>query len=91
MVGFGVPVPGELDGGFDVWLPLYLVLSFVLVMNVVGWRVSVRATIASVVGGHLWWWATTPLGVIPAAAAALLVVLAATEVGRRKRLRSPPR
>jgi hypothetical protein len=91
MVAFGVPVPGDLDGGFHGWILLYILMSFVLAMNVTGWRVSGWAILAAVAGGHLWLWATTPLGVIPAAAVALLVMLAAAGIRRRRQPRIPPR
>jgi hypothetical protein len=80
-----VGVPREaVAGGFDFWLPLYMVLTLVLVRVVAGLRISVVSAVAAFVGGTIWAWWADASGTIPAAALALLLAFVAGEVVRRR-------
>jgi hypothetical protein len=83
-IAVGVPMWGDVGGGFDVWLPLYVVLSFAIVIAVTGWRVNLRRTLLAIACGMVWAWSVNRLGVIPAAALALLVAVVAGTIVRRR-------
>lgn len=84
IVAVGVPMWGDVGGGFDVWLPLYVALSFAIVMAVTGWRVNVRRALLAVAGGMAWAWSVNRLGVIPAAALVVLVTVLAGAIVRHR-------
>ena len=84
MLAVGVPVPGDLDGGWDLWLPLCLALAFVLVIAVNGWRLNLRRILFAVASGMAWAWSVNRLGVIPAAAGGVMVVVLASAIIRRR-------
>ena len=76
----------NVGGGFDVWLPLYMFLSFVLVHMATGWYVTLRKTGVAVALGMFWSWSVNVISVIPAAAAAVLIAcIAGVIVHRRAR------
>jgi hypothetical protein len=81
----GVPTWGDVGGGFDVWLPLYVLLALLLVMVVSGWRLTLRRALVAIAAGMLWSWSVNPLGVIPAAASAVLAAVVAGAVIRHRR------
>ncbi|HET7236120.1 MAG TPA: hypothetical protein VFK59_06775 [Actinomycetota bacterium] len=83
-IAVGVPMWGDVGGGFDVWLPVYVVLSFALVMAVVGWGLTTRRALVALAGGMTWSWAVNVLGVIPAASLALVIAVLAGAIVRRR-------
>jgi hypothetical protein len=91
MLGVGGPrVPAE--GGFDFWLPTYMVLTFLLARSVVGMRLSPVIGIVAFAGGTLWAWFANGLGIVPAAALAVLLAIVAGGIRRRRGWqRIPPR
>lgn len=74
----------DVGGGFDVWLPLYLFLSFVLVLSATGWNLTIRKTCVAVALGMLWSWSVDMLGVISAGATAVLIASIAGMIVRRR-------
>lgn len=70
-------------GDFDFWLPLYMLLSFLLIRSAARKRLTVPTAIASFVAGTLWAWWAGAFGVIPAGATAVLVALAAGTIAQR--------
>jgi hypothetical protein len=74
----------DVGGGFDVWLPLYLFLSFVLVLSATGWNLTLRKTCMVLALGMLWSWSVNVLSVIPAAAAAVLTASIANMIVRHR-------
>jgi ABC-type antimicrobial peptide transport system permease subunit len=83
MVGVGGTFV-NVGGGFDVWLPLYIFLSFVLVHSVTGWYVTLRKTGVAVALGMFWSWSVNVISVIPAAAAAVLIACIAGMIVHRR-------
>jgi len=77
----------NVGGGFDVWLPLYIFLSFVLVHGVTGWYVTLRKTLMAVALGMFWSWSVNVIHVIPAAATAVLIACIAGMIVRRRAAR----
>lgn len=88
MLAVGVPLWGDVGGGWDVWLPLYLALSFVVVLAVNGWRINGRRALLAAACGLTWAWSVNRLGVIPAAASAVLIASVAGRLVRRRQARS---
>ena len=83
----GVAVGGtwvDVGGGFDVWLPLYVFLSFVLVLSATGWYLTIRKACVAIALGMLWSWSVDVLSVIPAAAVAVLIAAIANLIARRR-------
>lgn len=74
----------NVGGGFDVWLPLYMFLSFVLVHMATGWYVTLRKTGVAVALGMFWSWSVNVISVIPAAAAAVLIACIAGMIVHRR-------
>ena len=74
----------NVGGGFDVWLPLYLFLSFVLVHMATGWYVTLRKTGVALALGMFWSWSVNVISVIPAAAAAVLIACIAGMIVHRR-------
>jgi hypothetical protein len=74
----------DVGGGFDVWLPLYIFLSFVLVHSATGWYITLRKTGVALALGMLWSWSVGVISVIPAAAAAVLIACIAGMFVRRR-------
>jgi hypothetical protein len=92
VLGVGVPMWGDVGGGFDVWLPLYMVSTLLLIRFVARIRLSVTSSIAAFAGGTLWAWWAGSAGAIPAAALAVLLAVVLGEVVRRHpRPERPPR
>ena len=81
----GVPTWGDVGGGFDVWLPLYVLLSLLLVTIAKGRGLTFRTSLIALVAGMFWSWSVNVLGVIPAAAFAVLASVIAGAVVRRHR------
>jgi hypothetical protein len=80
------------EGGFDFWLPTYMVLTFLLARSVVGMRLSPMIGIVAFAGGTLWGWSADGLGIPPAAALALLLAIVAGGIRRHRGWqRIPPR
>lgn len=80
------------EGGFDFWLPTYMVLTFLLARSVVGMRLSPAIGIFAFAGGTVWAWSANGLGVVPAAALAVLLAIVAGGIRRRRGWqRIPPR
>jgi hypothetical protein len=84
VVAFGVPMWGDVGGGWDVWLPLYVALAFVLVLAVNRWRLSLRGSLLAIACGLTWAWSVNRLGVIPAAAAAVLITVIVGAIARSR-------
>ena len=74
----------EPTGGFQVWLPVFVVLGFVVIRVIAGLRIGVATSIAALVGGTLWAWWIDTAGVIPASAGIVLVAFVAGSVIRRR-------
>lgn len=81
----GVPAWGTVRGGFDLWLPLYLVVALAVVLTTTGRPLTVPRVLVAVVGGTLWSLATDAIGVIPATAWAVLVTVICRGAYRRAR------
>ena len=80
------------EGGFDFWLPAYMVLTFLLARSVVGVRLFAVVGIVAFAGGTLWAWSADELGIVPAAALAILLAIMAGGIRRRRGWqRIPPR
>jgi hypothetical protein len=91
LLGVGGP-RAPAGGGFDFWLPTYMVLTFVLVRSVVGIRLLLVVGVLAFAGGTLWAWSANGLGVVPAAALAVLLAIVAGGIRRRGGWqRIPPR
>jgi hypothetical protein len=73
----------EPSGDYDLWLPVLVLLSFVLIRVLGGLRFGVRSAVAALVLGTLWSWSTEPLGVLPATALAVLLAFVAGGIVRR--------
>lgn len=83
-----VGVPAETPtGGFDVWIPAYVVLSLALVRFVAGLRIRTVTALAALAFAMVWTWAVNVVGVIPAAAFAMLAAFTAGELVRRAKSR----
>jgi hypothetical protein len=87
-VAVGVPIWGDVGGGFDLWPPLYVALSLVAILSIAGRRVTARKLLMAVAAGTLWSWATDVVGVIPAAAWAVLLTAICGAAYRRARDRA---
>jgi hypothetical protein len=74
----------DVGGGFDVWLPLYVFLSFVLVLSATGWYLTIRKACVAFALGMVWSWSVNRLSVIPAAALAVLIAAVANMIVRRR-------
>jgi membrane protein implicated in regulation of membrane protease activity len=74
----------DVGGGFDVWLPLYVFLSFLLVLSSTGWYLTIRRACAAIALGMFWSWSVNRLSVIPAAALAVLIAAIANMIVRRR-------
>ena len=74
----------DVGGGFDVWLPLYVFLSFVLVLSATGSYLTIRKACVAIALGMLWSWSVNRLSVIPAAALAVLIAALANMIVRRR-------
>ena len=74
----------DVGGGFDVWLPLYVFLAFVLLLSATGWYFTVRRACLAIALGMLWSWSVNRLSVIPAAALAVLIAALANMILRRR-------
>jgi hypothetical protein len=72
------------EGGFDFWLPAYMLFTFLLARTVVGMRLSPMTGVVAFVGGTLWAWSANGLGVVPAAALAVLLAILAGGIRRRR-------
>lgn len=83
LLGFGVDRWPDASGGFDAWLPVFVLLSFVLLRGVARLRFTWRTSVAALVGGTLWSWAKDAIGVIETSALAVLVAFAAGVAIRR--------
>ena len=82
----GVGVPRQVThGGFDFWLPTYVVLSLVLLMSLGRLRLGVASLVAAFVAGTAWAWVAGTTGVLPAAAGAVLLAIALGAGVRRLR------
>jgi hypothetical protein len=80
------------QGGFDFWLPAYMLLTFLLALAVVGMRFSPMTGVLAFAGGTLWAWSANGLGIVPAAALAVLLAIVAGGIRRRRGWqRIPPR
>ncbi len=71
------------EGGFDFWLPTYMLLTFLLSCSVVGVQRLLVMGIVAFVGGTFWAWSANGLGVVPAAALAVLLAIVAGGIRRR--------
>lgn len=83
ILGVGVGMWPEPTGAYDLWLPVLVLLSFVLIRVVGGLRLGVRTAVAAVVVGTLWSWSTEVVGVVPATAWAVLVAFVGGGIARR--------
>jgi hypothetical protein len=72
------------EGGFDFWLPAYMLLTFLLVRRVVGMRLSPTTGVVAFAGGTFWAWSAHGLGILPAAALAVLLAIVAGGIRRRR-------
>jgi hypothetical protein len=72
------------EGGFDFWLPAYMLLTFLLALTVVGMRLSPVSGVVAFLGGTLWAWSANGLGSLPAAALAVLFSILAAWIRRRR-------
>jgi hypothetical protein len=76
VLSVGGPGP-NLPTTWDLALPVYIVLSLVLIRSVVGVRISPWTLLGSVAAGIVWDWASHAWGVVPAGALAILLALMA--------------
>ena len=76
---------GDVGGGFDVWLPLYVAFAFVLVLVATGPRLSVRKLLAILVFGMVWSWSVNHVGVIVAGGLAIVFAVVLNSVSRSRR------
>ena len=83
ILGVGVGMWPDPSGGYDLWLPVLVLLSFVLIRVVGGLRFGVRTAVAALVLGTLWSWSTEAIGVLPATAWVVLVAFFAGGIVRR--------
>ena len=83
ILGVGVGRWPDPTGAYDLWLPVLVLISFVLMRVVGGLRFGVRTAVAAVVLGTLWSWSTEAVGVIPASAWVVLVAFFAGAIVRR--------
>ena len=70
----------DISGGYDPWIPLLILIAFVLVRVVARLGITWRTSIAAVAGGTLWAWSTDWFGIIPASAVAVLVAFVGGEI-----------
>jgi hypothetical protein len=91
LLGVGGPRSPS-SGGFDFWLPTYMILTFLFTRSIVGIRHVPVAGVVGFAGGTLWAWSANGLGVVPAAALAILLAIVAGGIRRRGGWqRVPPR
>jgi hypothetical protein len=88
-VAVGVPVWGDVGGGWDVWLPVYVGLSFLFVLGAFHWQLTLRRALLAFALGMTWSWSVNLLGVIPAAASAVLLAAISGAVIRGRRGHAP--
>jgi hypothetical protein len=88
ILGVGVGTWPEPAGGYDLWLPLFVVLAVPVIRYVGGLRITWRTALAALVGGTLWSWSKDALGVLPATAGVVLVAFAAGELVRQRHRRA---
>jgi hypothetical protein len=87
LVAVGVPTWGTVRGGFDLWVPLYLVVSLAVVLSVTGRPLTVPKMLVAILAGTLWSWATDAVGVIPATAWAVMLTAICGGAYRRARVK----
>lgn len=80
LLAVGVGRWADLTGDYDLWLPVLVLLAFVLVRVVARLGINWRTSIAAIAGGTLWSWATDWVGVIAASAAAVLIAFIGGEI-----------
>jgi hypothetical protein len=82
VLSVGGPGP-QLPNAWDFALPVYILLSLVLIRFVIRIRVSGWTLLGAVAAGVVWDWASHAWGVVPAGALAVLLTLLAGAVLRR--------
>jgi hypothetical protein len=82
ILGVGVGAWPDPGGGFDLWLPVLVGASFVLIRVVIGLRITPIAAFAAVVGATLWAWMRDVIGLLPSIGVVVLVALACGEAVR---------
>jgi hypothetical protein len=82
ILGVGVPRHGG-GGGWDLWLPAYMLLSLALLRVAGHLRLTAWTAAAAFAGGTLWAWAADAFGVVPAAGVAVLLAFAIGGTSRR--------
>jgi hypothetical protein len=83
MVAVGVPMWGDVGGGFDVWLPVYVALALILVVWITG-RLTLRGGVVAIAIGMLWSWSTNHVGVVVASCLAILLAMIVGGLLRRR-------
>jgi uncharacterized membrane protein YdjX (TVP38/TMEM64 family) len=82
-LAMGVGRWAERTGRFDPWVPVLVLVAFVLVRVVARLGITWRTTTAAVAGGTLWAWALDWIGPIAASSLAFLVAVVPGEVVHR--------
>jgi hypothetical protein len=82
VLSVGGPGP-RLPTGWDFALPVYIVLSLVLIRFAVRVRITPWTLVGSVAAGIMWDWASHAWGLVPALALSVLLALMAGAVLRR--------
>ena len=82
-LAMGVGRWAERTGQFDPWVPVLVLVAFVLVRLVARLGITWRTTIAAIAGGTLWAWALDWVGPITASSLAFLVAVTAGRIVHR--------
>ena len=83
ILGVGVGAWPRPTGGYDLWLPVLVLLALFLIRVFAGLRITGPMAAAAVLGGTLWAWGRDAFGVIPSTAGAVLVAFLAGALVRR--------
>jgi hypothetical protein len=88
VLGVGVPPPAPV-GGWDLWLPIYIVVALVLLRFLARLRVTAWTACIAFAAGTAWAWAASEWGVVQAGGTAVLVAIAVGSLPRRARRSHP--
>jgi hypothetical protein len=82
IIGVGGP-RSEISGGWDLWLPFYMVATLALLRYAAGFRIRAWTLITAFAAGTVLAWSVSLFGVVQAVGTALLLAIAVGAIARR--------